>query len=396
MRLYGKKFVKRAMQAAISPRIESRDAVITQIDLNQEIVYVRIQGSTKTIGVRWPRNWESQPSWMKVGNAVRVQHTGGNRGSIEIVGHGLYIPDFVKVNTPYSPDAIMCGFDLTVVQETDTFSSNWSSHFVSCNNENMFAYNLDAQKLVCIDARGAIIKWTLLIPASDLGAIFVDKENSEYVYVVTNAVSGGAVFNTLYRINIATQVIVSTTIFQLNGLVKSGVADATYAFLATNSGVLYKITLSSMTISGQVGYVGFTSCDLYPGTGKVWTYGASSGFKVDISAMTVASFYPKLEDSEVSESIDCSSEGIAVLAAKADGGCYSHDAWVPYCGYFWEYAADFDIMGCRAAPTNDHYVGPVDNMWYDPYINIIIYTGWYYNLGLHRKLGVFLPGESGT
>jgi hypothetical protein len=110
MKPLGKRFIAGRIEDRILARTESMDARIMQIDFNNNFVYVKIQGSNKTIKVLWPQNLEQQPSWMRVGNAVRISFTGGNRGRLEIVGHGTYIPTGGGALQQMVPeDAIMSG-----------------------------------------------------------------------------------------------------------------------------------------------------------------------------------------------------------------------------------------------------------------------------------------------
>jgi hypothetical protein len=100
MRLYGKRFLKNSNLRAIENHSETRDAILWDVLPAQRICRVKIQGSSQLINAYYPLNWEVTPGWLKPGNAVRITHTGGIRGRIELVGHGTYIP------TPVSGDTL--------------------------------------------------------------------------------------------------------------------------------------------------------------------------------------------------------------------------------------------------------------------------------------------------
>lgn len=105
MRLYGKPFLKNSNLRAIDGHSETRDAILWDVLPAQRICRVKIQGSAQLINAYYPLNWEVTPSWLKPGNAVRITHTGGIRGRIELVGHGTYIPTPVSGET-FPPVAI--------------------------------------------------------------------------------------------------------------------------------------------------------------------------------------------------------------------------------------------------------------------------------------------------
>ena len=118
MRTYGKRFLKKSIATQVESKVESRDAIVWDINTALRYAEVKIQGSGNLIRAFYPENWEQTPFWLKIGNAVRITHTGGNRSRIELVGHGQYVP------TPLSgaaspvvnlPDAIISGLKLLAV-----------------------------------------------------------------------------------------------------------------------------------------------------------------------------------------------------------------------------------------------------------------------------------------
>ena len=92
MRLYGQRFVKKYTDQRVSIRVETRDAVLWDVDRSNQICRVKIQGSAELIIAHFPRNWKATPYWLKPGNAVRITHRRGVRGYTEVTGEGRAIP----------------------------------------------------------------------------------------------------------------------------------------------------------------------------------------------------------------------------------------------------------------------------------------------------------------
>lgn len=117
MRLNGGRILRNSANKLVNQRTESRDAIVYDIDSNTRRARVRIQGSSQLISVFYPENWEQTPNWLKPGNAVCMRHTGGNRGRLELIGHGSLIPTPMAGETipSYSlTDAIISGFGITL------------------------------------------------------------------------------------------------------------------------------------------------------------------------------------------------------------------------------------------------------------------------------------------
>ncbi|OPY78227.1 MAG: hypothetical protein A4E65_02381 [Syntrophorhabdus sp. PtaU1.Bin153] len=92
VKLNRKIFLRRRFEKITQQRVESRDAILWDIDTSQRTCRVKIQGSNELITANVPQNIESNPQWLKPGNAVRIIHRGGIRGYIEVAGHGTGIP----------------------------------------------------------------------------------------------------------------------------------------------------------------------------------------------------------------------------------------------------------------------------------------------------------------
>lgn len=117
MKLYGKKFARQYVDHRTERKTETRDAVLWQIDEGNNRCTVKIQGSNELVVAHYPRNWKSQPYWLKVGNAVRILHRSGVRGYVEVTGEGRAIPIPVEgpviPNEPTLPDMILSGMVMT-------------------------------------------------------------------------------------------------------------------------------------------------------------------------------------------------------------------------------------------------------------------------------------------
>jgi hypothetical protein len=92
MRLYGKRFLRRVAEKDAQYRKETRDGIVWEVLPDQRLARVKIQGSNEIITAWYPENWQKTPVFLKLGNAVRIAHVGGNRTRVEIVGHGLTVP----------------------------------------------------------------------------------------------------------------------------------------------------------------------------------------------------------------------------------------------------------------------------------------------------------------
>jgi hypothetical protein len=117
MKLYRKRFLKTGVSKQISQSSETTDAILWSVVPADKACHVRIQGSSRSIVAYYPENWQKTPNWLKPGNAVKIMHTGGLRGRIEVVGHGLIVPTAVAggnapdASTPV--DCILTGCQLT-------------------------------------------------------------------------------------------------------------------------------------------------------------------------------------------------------------------------------------------------------------------------------------------
>lgn len=118
MRLYGGRILKNRVNQQIISRQELRDAIVYDVTPASKYCRVKIQGSDTYIKAYYNENWGSTPEWLKPGNAVRISHPGGNKGRIEVMGHGILIPTAIPggsvTPTATTPgDTILTGMAIT-------------------------------------------------------------------------------------------------------------------------------------------------------------------------------------------------------------------------------------------------------------------------------------------
>jgi hypothetical protein len=86
---------------------------------SSEYCRVIIQGSVNPVVAWFSRNTHHRPGELKIGNAVLCQYKLGNRGQIEVVGHGTVIPTPIAgqptPSIPVGPDAIISGLQVLAI-----------------------------------------------------------------------------------------------------------------------------------------------------------------------------------------------------------------------------------------------------------------------------------------
>jgi hypothetical protein len=117
MRSNSARFIYNNVMRQIVGSQELRDAVIISVQQDDRYCEVKIQGSDKSIKAYYPENWEATPSYLKEGNAVRINMPGGNRSKIEVMGVGMLLPTAVPggsvAPTDRTPsDAVLSGCGL--------------------------------------------------------------------------------------------------------------------------------------------------------------------------------------------------------------------------------------------------------------------------------------------
>ena len=96
MKLYGKRFLKNSLRSAAFARNDFRDAIVWEINSADRYARVKIQGTNELIVAYYPDAWAYAPDWLSEGRAVKIAHTCGTIGRIEIVGKGYYVPSPVS------------------------------------------------------------------------------------------------------------------------------------------------------------------------------------------------------------------------------------------------------------------------------------------------------------
>lgn len=112
MRLYQKKLIRKLVKQEAAKKREIRNGIVWSVDTDERVCRVKIQGSNQQIVCWYPENWEITPSWLKPGNAVTIVHQ-GNRGRIEVIGHGQVVPSPVEGSDQF-PDMSIVGEDYIV------------------------------------------------------------------------------------------------------------------------------------------------------------------------------------------------------------------------------------------------------------------------------------------
>lgn len=118
MKLYGGRLINRQVRRQIADSRELRDAIVWDVTPASHYCRVKIQGSDTLVKAWYPENWEATPQYLKAGNAVRITHPGGNKGRIEVAGHGFLIPTAVPGGTGTPPattagDTVLTGLTIS-------------------------------------------------------------------------------------------------------------------------------------------------------------------------------------------------------------------------------------------------------------------------------------------
>jgi hypothetical protein len=107
---FGKRFLSNRTRRLVESKTETKDAVVSNLFPSQRLAKVKIQGSDVEIVAHYPLNWQITPTWLKKGNAVKINFVSGNRGRIELIGHGSAIPTVTTPIPATTPgDAILTG-----------------------------------------------------------------------------------------------------------------------------------------------------------------------------------------------------------------------------------------------------------------------------------------------
>ena len=122
MNLSGKRILRNSNIRQIESHSETRDAILWDVIYAQRICRVKIQGSSQLITARFHQNWGVKPQELQQGTSVKIGHTGGRRGEIEVIGFGGYVPTPVSGDT-FPPsmigvDGIITGCEVLQIYPT--------------------------------------------------------------------------------------------------------------------------------------------------------------------------------------------------------------------------------------------------------------------------------------
>lgn len=113
-----RKFIKDRMRRATAQTPRPFNAQIYDIP-SQEYCRVLVQGAPNLVVAWFSRNTHHRPGELKIGNAVLCQYKLGDRGQIEVIGHGTVIPTPVAgsptVVIPASADSILIGCQVLAI-----------------------------------------------------------------------------------------------------------------------------------------------------------------------------------------------------------------------------------------------------------------------------------------
>ena len=160
------------MERRFKSHTPSRDAIVWDYDDANMTVRCKIQGSDEYVVCHYPRNFRTKEEWCKRGNAVRIEHKGGSKGYLEVVGHGRAIPSpvsgssFPTPETPY--DGVISG---GVITPAGGLSVDISSTVYRIDN---LLYQVTTQKT--LDAAPSVgqFRYDVLVAGKD-GAVDIVK-----------------------------------------------------------------------------------------------------------------------------------------------------------------------------------------------------------------------------
>ena len=113
-----RRFLRDRMSRAANATPRPFNAQIYDIP-SAEYCRVLIHGSATPVVAWFSRNFHHRPEGLTVGNGVLCQYKLGNRGQIEVVGHGTVIPTPLPgsptITLPTPPDAILTGCQVLAI-----------------------------------------------------------------------------------------------------------------------------------------------------------------------------------------------------------------------------------------------------------------------------------------
>jgi len=113
-----RKIIRDRMQRAADHTPRPFNAQVYDIP-SREYCRVLVHGSANPVVAYFTRNVHHRGDEIKVGNAVLCQYKLGNRGQIEVIGHGTIVPTPIAGSPipviPTGPDAILTGCQVLAI-----------------------------------------------------------------------------------------------------------------------------------------------------------------------------------------------------------------------------------------------------------------------------------------
>jgi len=293
VRFYGKRFLRNTISDRMEQRTETRDAILWDVLPAQRLCRVKISGSTELVAAYYPENWEQTPFWLKPGNAVRITHTGGNRGKVEVVGHGQLVPAQAGFPTLATPsNAVITACEVTQVPnapqmmvfvKTGVFrvaGVEYTLDAIAMSNTAIFLMGMgghmgDVAGVVAVDAAPAAgnFRYDLIVVGADgvidyvKGTNFQTSENmpsvpAGHVKLGIILIYGGMTVIYTYDINISWQIPTSTKL----GITVAD-ADLAWAELSTTVTVAVLDQYGNAVLTGGSGW--YLKLKIVAGNGKV-------------------------------------------------------------------------------------------------------------------------------
>lgn len=122
-RLYSKRIGKHKVDNRVRQKVEERDAIIWTVDSENDIVYLKIQGSDTLVRAYYHQVIHTFPGYLKAGAAAMIRFRRGTKGIVDVIGTGRAVPTPVGEGSVMPPislaDMVISGMEVTA---TDPYS----------------------------------------------------------------------------------------------------------------------------------------------------------------------------------------------------------------------------------------------------------------------------------
>lgn len=116
-RLYSKRVGTHLVDNRVRKRTEERDAIVWQIDQDNDIIYLKLQGSDTLVRAYYHQVVTTIPAYLKTGSAATIRFRRGNKGYVDVIGSGRAIPTPVASGSALPEinlaDMILTGMEVT-------------------------------------------------------------------------------------------------------------------------------------------------------------------------------------------------------------------------------------------------------------------------------------------